>query len=226
MGEIARALIKIPLDGTPADVERRVRRYGDFSKLNNRWYATDSGKTHDRLANNPEEWAHYHTLYRQLRETWPVVPFKEEIRWLSERDGYVVGDFGCGEAFIAAEAGDKHTIHSFDHVAIDKRVIACDIAHVPLEDDTLDLAIFCLSLMGSNFTDYIREAHRCLHIDGHLHVWEAASYFDDIKKFAAALAKLGFDVTTPSIEGAFVRIYAFKNAKKPDAKLVLRSGER
>jgi len=221
MSEVARAFIKIPLDGTPVDVERRVRRYGDFSKMNNRWYATDSGKTHDRLANNPEEWAHYHTLYRQLRETWPVVPFKEEIRWLSERDGYVVGDFGCGEAFIAAEAGVKHTIHSFDHVAIDKRVIACDIAHVPLEDDTLDLAIFCLSLMGSNFTDYIREAHRCLHIDGHLHVWEAASYFEDVKKFAAALAKLGFDVTTPSTEGAFVRIHAFKNAKKPDAKLVL-----
>lgn len=221
MSEVARAVIKIPLDGTPADVERRVQRYGDFSKMNNRWYATDSVKTHDRLANNPEEWAHYHTLYRQLRETWPVVPFKEELRWLSERDGYVVGDFGCGEALIAAEAGDKHTIHSFDHVAIDKRVIACDIAHVPLEDDTLDLAIFCLSLMGSNFTDYIREAHRCLHIDGHLHIWEAASYFDDVKKFAARLAKLGFDVTTPSIEGAFVRIHAFKNAKKPDAKLVL-----
>lgn len=56
MSEVARAVIKIPLDGTPADVERRVRRYGDFSKMNNRWYASDSVKTHDRLANNPEEW--------------------------------------------------------------------------------------------------------------------------------------------------------------------------
>lgn len=221
MSEVARAVIKIPLDGTPADVARRVQRYGDFPLLNNRWYAADSVKTHDRLANNPEEWAHYHTLYKELRATWPVVPFKEEIRWLSEREGYVVGDFGCGEALIATEAGDRHTIHSFDHVAIDQRVIACDIAHVPLEDDTLDLAIFCLSLMGSNFTDYIREAHRCLHLDGHLHLWEAASYFDDVKRFAAALAKLGFDVTTPSVEGAFVRIYAIKNGKKPDAKLVL-----
>lgn len=219
--EVARPVIKIPLDGTPADVERRVQRYGDFSKMNNRWYASDSKKTHDRLAANPEEWAHYHTLYRQLRDSWPVVPFKEEIRWLADRDGYVVGDFGCGEAFIAAEAGDRHTIHSFDHVAIDPRVIACDIAHVPLEDDTLDLAIFCLSLMGSNFTDYIREAHRCLHIDGHLHIWEAASYFDDVKKFAAALKKLGFDVTEPSVEGAFVRIYAIKNGKKPDPTVVL-----
>ena len=221
MSEVARTVIKIPLDGTPADVERRVQRYGDFSKMNNRWYASESTKTHERLASNREEWAHYHTLYRQLRETWPVVPYKEEIRWLSERDGYVVGDFGCGEALIAAEAGDRHTVHSFDHVAIDQRVIACDIAHVPLEDDTLDLAIFCLSLMGSNFTDYIREAHRCLHIDGHLHIWEAASYFDDVKKFTSALAKLGFDVTTPSVEGAFVRIYAIKNAKKVDKNLVL-----
>ncbi len=221
MSEVARTVIKIPLDGTPADVEKRVQRYGDFSKMNNRWYASGSTKTHDRLANNPEEWAHYHTLYRQLRETWPVVPFKEEINWLLARDGYVVGDFGCGEAFIAAEAGRQHTVHSFDHVAIDKRVIACDIAHVPLEDESLDVAIFCLSLMGSNFTEYIREAHRCLVLDGHLHIWEAASYFEDVKKFAAALGKLGFDVTAPNIEGAFVRIYAHKNNKKSDAKLVL-----
>jgi superfamily II DNA or RNA helicase len=221
MSEVARTVIKIPLDGAPADVERRVQRYGDFSKMNNRWYASASDKTHDRLSSNPEEWAHYHTMYRQLRETWPVVPFKEEIRWLSERDGLVVGDFGCGEAFIAAEAGAKHTIHSFDHVAIDKRVIACDIAHVPLEDESLDLAIFCLSLMGSNFTDYVREAHRCLRLDGMLHIWEAASYFEDVKKFCRQLERLGFDVMSPDEQGAFVRIYAVKDSKKVDKTLVL-----
>jgi hypothetical protein len=221
MSEVARAVIKIPLSGAPADLERRIQRYGDFAKMNNRWYSSSSDNTHDRLANSSEEWAHYHTMYRQLRETWPVVPFKEEIRWLLERDGFVVGDFGCGEAFIAAEAGAKHTIHSFDHVAIDKRVIACDIAHVPLEDESLDLAIFCLSLMGSNFTDYVREAHRCLRLDGMVHVWEASNYFDDVRKFCSALGRLGFDVMEPSTEGAFTRIYAVKNAKKADEKLVL-----
>ncbi len=223
VSEVARTVIKIPLDGSPADVERRVQRYGDFTKLNNRWYSSASHNTHERLSQNKEEWAQYHTLYRQLREKWDVVPFEEEIRWLSEpdREGYVVGDFGCGEAFIAAKAGDRHTVHSFDHVAIDQRVIPCDIAHVPLEDGSLDLAIFCLSLMGSNFTDYIREAHRCLRIDGWLHIWEAASYFDDVKAFCSALGRLGFEVTSPSTEGAFVRIYALKSNKKPDPKLVL-----
>ena len=83
MSEVARAVIKIPLDGDAAPMSSAAsQRYGDFSKMNNRWYASSSDKTHDRLANNPEEWAHYHTLYRQLRETWPVVPYKEEIRWL------------------------------------------------------------------------------------------------------------------------------------------------
>ncbi len=221
VSEILRPVIKIPLSGEPAEVERRVSRYGDFSKMNNRWYSSTSGKTHERLAANPEEWAHYHTMYQQLRESWPVVPFKEEIRWLSERDGLVVGDFGCGEAQVARAVTPQHTVHSFDHVAIDARAIACDIAHVPLEDETLDLAIFCLSLMGSNFTDYVREAHRCLRLDGMLHIWEPTSYFDDVKKFCSQLARLGFDVMAPSEEGAFARIYAVKNAKKVDLKLVL-----
>ena len=219
--EVQRPVIKIPLSGEPSEVQRRVARYGDFSKMNNRWYASASESTHARLADNPEEWAHYHTMYRQLRESWPVVPFKEEVRWLSEREGFVVGDFGCGEACIAAAVAERHQVHSFDHVAINDSVVACDIARVPLEDGVLDLAIFCLSLMGSNLTDYIREARRCLGLDGWLHIWEPTSYFDDLPKFCAQLARLGFDVMAPETEGAFVRIYAVRNGKKPDPKLVL-----
>jgi hypothetical protein len=33
---------------------------------------------------------------------------------------------------------------------------------VPIETGVLDIAIFCLSLMGLNFIDYIIEASRCL----------------------------------------------------------------
>jgi superfamily II DNA or RNA helicase len=221
--EVERPVIKIPLSGGPSEVERRVARYGDFSKMNNRWYAGTSDSTHARLAGNPEEWGHYHTMYRQLRESWPVVPFKEEVRWLSEsgREGLVVGDFGCGEALIAEAVSDRHQVHSFDHVAIDDRVIACDIANVPLPDGALDVAVFCLSLMGSNFTDYVREARRCLRLDGWLHLWEPANYFEDLSKFCSKLGRLGFDVMAPEKEGAFVRIYAVRNAKKADPAVVL-----
>ncbi|NOU33304.1 MAG: methyltransferase-like protein [Polyangiaceae bacterium] len=223
IAEILRPVIKIPLSGEPTEVARRVARYGDFSRMNNRWYAAGSDATHARLAANPEEWAHYHTMYSQLRASWPVVPYKEEIRWLSEpeREGLVVGDFGCGEALIGKAVSERHRVHSFDHVAIDASVVACDIAQVPLKDGTLDVAILCLALMGANFTDYVREARRCLRLDGSLHIWEPASYFDDVGKFCNKLARLGFDVMSPETEGAFVRIYALRNAKKADPNLVL-----
>lgn len=219
--QLVRPAIEVPLSGEPSEVERRVSRYGDFTHMNNRWYAATSDSTHRRLSGHSEEWAHYHTMYQQLREAWPVVPYKEEIRWLSEREGLVVGDFGCGEALIAGAVADRHLVYNFDHVAIDQRVVACDISHVPLEDGTLDVAIFCLALMGSNFTDYVREGHRCLRLDGWLHLWEPTSYFGDLKKFCSKLGRLGFDVMEPQTEGAFVRIYAVRNARKPDPTLVL-----
>ena len=218
---LERRLIKVPLSREPAEVKRRTQRYGDFSRMNNRWYAADSQKTHTRLEANPEEWAHYHTMYQSLRESWEVVPFKEEIRWLEQREGYTVADFGCGEAMIAEAVGERHQVFSFDHVAINDNVRACDITAVSLDDGSLDVAIFCLSLMGANFTEYLREAHRCLRVDGELHVWEPASYFEDVEQFCADLGHLGFDVLSPRKEGLFMRIRALKNVSAPVPDRVL-----
>lgn len=222
METVERHLIEVPLSREPADVKRRTQRYGDFSRMNNRWYGTSSDKTHARLEANPEEWAHYHTMYQELREHWEVVPFEEEIRWLEKREGYEVGDFGCGEALIAKAVSDRHRVHSFDHVAIDRTVTACDIAAVPLDDGSLDVAIFCLSLMGANFTDYLREAHRCLALDEHLRIWEPAKYFDDPEEFREDLRRLGFDVFPPKKQGLFLFFHATKNAQEPDPDITLR----
>ncbi len=219
---IARKQIVIPLSGEPSEVKRRVAAYGDFTRINNRWYQSSSQKTHARLEANAEEWAHYHTLYREARQSWDVVPFEEEIRWLEKREPLVVGDFGCGEAILAQRVGAKHDVRSFDHVAVNASVVACDLAAVPLDDGVLEVAIFCLSLMGTNFTDYIREAHRCLRLDGRLHIWEAASYFDDVEEFCDGLARLGFEVVEPRKQGAFIRIHAMKATTTPAANVVLR----
>ena len=75
--------------------------------------------------------------------------------------------------------------------------------------------------MGSNFTDYLREAHRCLRLDGFLHIWEPAGYFEDVSKFCSNLQRLGFEVVPAETEGAFVRISATKNTKKTAPNVVL-----
>jgi hypothetical protein len=220
---ISRARIVVPLpEDNVADVQHRRRRYGDFSQMNQRWNQGRSEATHERLAANPEEWMQYHTLYREARKDWAVVPYEEMIRWCRQRSGYVIGDFGCGEAKLAEAVSDRHTVHSFDHVAVNDNVVACDMAHVPLDDETLDVAIFLLSLMGANFSDYLREAYRTLKLDGQLHIIEATSRFTDADAFTNALKKLGFGGIDVEDKWKFTHIQARKTERLPRSGVDLR----
>ncbi len=220
---IARPKIFIPLpDDDPADIQRRQQRYGDFSTLNRLWNQSRSDTTHQRLQANPEEWMQYHTLYQESRKTWSVIPYEEMIRWCQQRSGYAIADFGCGEAKLAEAVSDRHTVYSFDHIAINNNVIACDMAHVPLNDEELDVAIFSLSLMGSNFTDYLRQAHRTLKLDGQLHIIEATSRFSNIAQFQTDLEALGFDVVRVREMWKFTHIRAIKTEQRPQDGIELR----
>jgi len=216
---VSRTPITAAFSPDAAETERRIRSYGDLSAMNRRWNQTDSSKTAERLRQNPDEWAHYHTLYREARKTWAVVPFEEVIRWAEKRSGYVIGDFGCGEARLATALADRHTVHSFDYVAANDDVIACDMVHVPMEDEALDVAVFSLSLMGANFTDYLREAWRLLKLDGHLHIYEATSRFTDRDSFADGLKGLGFSIVTIEDAWKFTHIHAIKAEHAPDPSI-------
>lgn len=192
---VIRPKIFVPLpDVNPVDVQRRNVQYGDFSRMNARWSNSYSHTTYKRLQENSEEWMQYHTLYQEARRTWSVIPYEEAIKWLQKRSGLVVGDFGCGEALIAKALTGKHTIHSFDFIAINDRVIECDIARVPLEDSCLDVAMFNLSLMGLNIADYIREAARTLKLDGQLWLYEVKSHIKDLQGFIQGLELAGFRI--------------------------------
>ena len=92
------------------------------------------------------------------------------IQWAQEREGLVIGDFGCGEALLERQP-ENDTVHNFDHIAINDEVIEGDMGQTPLDNESLDHAIFSLSLMGANFTDYLKEAYRVLKLDGSLHIW-------------------------------------------------------
>jgi len=220
---IARPRIVVPLpDTNPTDVKRRRRRYGEFSTMNRTWNQGPSEATHARLQANPEEWAQYHTLYREARKDWAVVPYEELIRWCCQRSGYAIGDFGCGEAKLAEAVSDRHTVYSFDHVAVNDDVVACDLAHVPLDDETLDVAIFSLSLMGANFADYLREGYRSLKLDGQLHVIEATARFSDRNAFVKAVEGLGFAIVSVEDKWKFTHIRALKTERHPREDVELR----
>jgi superfamily II DNA or RNA helicase/SAM-dependent methyltransferase len=163
-----RTQLKVPLPEFETEIARR--RFGDFSMMNSRFNCAYSQTTHERLKQNPEEWYLYHTLYREARQSWTEIPYGKIAKSLEKRPDWVVGDFGCGEAKLAECLPNQ--VYSFDHIAINENVISCDITQTPLEDETLDVAVFSLSLMGINYPDYLKEAYRVLKFGGLLKIAE------------------------------------------------------
>jgi hypothetical protein len=208
--EILRPTLKVPLP--PETVKDGIRQFGDFSIMNARINSSQSQTTHLRFQKNPAEWFLYHTLYREARSTWPEVPFKVFAEWLQRRPDWVVGDFGCGEAELARLVPNK--VYSFDHVAVNESVAVCDMAATGLADQTLDVAVFSLSLMGLNYRDYLHEAYRLVRYGGWLKIAEPAARWGNGKlgQLLDALASCGFSmVGRPSHRDRFIYLDAIKS---------------
>ena len=188
----------------------RLARFGDFSRINAEWNRAKSITTNKKITDNPELWFHYHQLFEEKKSTWELTPTTEIIKYFKSRDGLTIGDFGCGKALLQKELSDKHIIHSFDHYAYNKNVIACDFSKTPLDNNSLDVVVFSLSLMGNNLHEYIREAHRVLKMDGKLFIYESTSRFNDIQRFQRELLQFGFDYINVKNHWKFTFIRAEK----------------
>jgi Hypothetical methyltransferase/Helicase conserved C-terminal domain len=208
--EVLRPILRVPLP--PDSVSDATKRFGDFSTMNARINSSRSQTTHLRFQQNPEEWFLYHTLYREARSTWPEVPFNVFGEWLKRRPDWVVGDFGCGEAELARLVPNK--VYSFDHVAVNESVVVCDIAATGLADQTLDVAVFSLSLMGLNYQDYLREACRLVRYGGWLKIAEPVTRWREgnIEELLGAIASSGFSmVGQPIFRDRFIYLDAIKS---------------
>lgn len=102
-----------------------------------------------------------------------------------------IADLGCGDAGIShglEKEKKKHKlqIHSFDLQSPSPLVTRADIANLPLADDSVDVAIFCLALMGTNWVDFIEEAFRILRWKGELWIAEIKSRFGRVSSKAGS----------------------------------------
>lgn len=91
-----------------------------------------------------------------------------------------IADLGCGDARLASElqrdkAKLKLDVLSFDLHSPHPLVTKADIANLPLANGSVDVAIFCLALMGTNWIDFVEEAYRVLRWKGELWVAEIKS---------------------------------------------------
>ena len=173
-----------------------------FRYLNQKLYESSSIEAFRHFQQFPDDFARYHEGFREQTKSWPMNPvdiFIDKLRQMKRHGKYKVVDLGCGEAKIGQEfANSKEiSVRSFDFVAVNKFVQVANMNDVPLANNSSDLVIFCLSLMNTDYTKAIEEAHRLLGLNGELWVAEVASRFggpQGVDKFTKSLADLGFNV--------------------------------
>lgn len=181
---------------TPLQAKMRLKlTSARFRHLNETLYTNPSATALSLFAATPSLFAEYHDGFsQQVSSSWPRNPVDDFISSIKARgplsnsnnplprrktQSCTVADLGCGDAPLARALIPsftkklKLTIHSYDLHAPNQHVTVADIAKLPLRDGEADLAVFCLSLMGTNWIDFVEEAWRVLRGDGKGEIWVA-----------------------------------------------------
>jgi ribosomal RNA-processing protein 8 len=185
-----------------------------FRHLNETLYTTDSSKAVELFNANPELFDEYHAGFaRQVKESWPSNPVDGYIQAVRRRGAVPVPkrgkplpnkplplprrpngvcnivDLGCGDAALARNLTPSAKklnlkLNSYDLQAPDPLITKADISNLPVEDGSMDVAIFCLSLMGTNWVSFVEEAWRVLRSDGKGECWvsEVKSRFGKVTR--------------------------------------------
>ena len=132
---------------------------GQFRMLNEALYTTTGDDALRMVKASPGTFGAYHAGFREQTKEWPTRPVDVIMKYLkTQPKSLVVADFGCGDAELAQKV--KQKVHSFDLESDAPGVIACNMANVPLPDDSVHVAVFSLSLMGTDYGKFLEEAHR------------------------------------------------------------------
>lgn len=156
--------------------------------------------------------------FREQTRKWPQRPVDVAIQWLKPKPSqWIVADLGCGDAELSTKASQK--VLSFDLIATNPRVIACNMTRVPLPPQSIDVAIFCLSLMGTDYGSFLLEASRLLRENGWLWIAEVQSRFMDecgksiLHIFIAAVENMGFALKKKTTDNSHFVVLEFQGKK-------------
>ncbi|XP_004466991.1 ribosomal RNA-processing protein 8 [Dasypus novemcinctus] len=185
-----------------------------FRYLNEQLYSGPSSAAQRLFQEDPEAFLLYHRGFQSQVKKWPLQPVDRIARDLRQWPAsLVVADFGCGDCRLASSI--RNPVYCFDLASLDPRVTVCDMAQVPLEDESVDVAVFCLSLMGTNIRDFLEEANRVLKPEGLLKVAEVSSRFEDVRTFLGAVTKLGFKVISKDLTNSHFFLFDFQKTGPP-----------
>lgn len=213
MEALREGLIDIETERTPIATEityiMKEREYSEsfINNVHSLANRSSSKTTHTRYVNNPDEFKEYHRQRDISKESWvedPVDRVADIINSWSNRYTRII-DMGCGMNKLKTVVNDNKTVQGVDHINVssDATVIEADMSNLNgiVDDNSKDVAVFCLSLWGVNYKEYFTEAYRILDNDGRMIIVEPSSkfgadkHFSTIDEFVDDVENYGFERT-------------------------------
>lgn len=180
-------------------LEACTREYKDsvINDIHRKANTSTSSHMNGYFTSNPDKWKEYHKIREENKKTWVEDPLDAIAEKLNKPDNNnrIIADLGCGMNQLKDKVKNYSEWYSFDHYSEDETVIKADIANLKehLADNSVDIAVFCMSLWGTNYMDYIKEAYRYLKIDGIMHIVEPKDKVNQAVLFGGA-AQFGFNL--------------------------------
>jgi len=164
--------ININLYPELSEEERKNRINSELTEFNKRGKTTLSSTMNKEFNENPDSSFRYHRLRRESMKHWNEIPYQYIADKIKDTTDVVI-DFGCGDNQFKNCIPNNKVI-SVDHIAFDDTVIACDMKDLSqhIDDKSVDIAVFSLSLWGINYRDYLKEANRVLIKRGMIYIAE------------------------------------------------------
>jgi superfamily II DNA or RNA helicase len=190
--------------------KRIIRINSELQEFNRLGKVTSSHNLNKKFNDNPSSWFNYHKLRREAMKDWNEIPYEVIAKKIKNKN-HIVVDFGCGDNQMKKLIPNNKVI-SFDHIAFDDSVIPCDMADLSpyLENESVDVAVFSLSLWSPNYKDYINEAYRVLNFGGFIHIAEPLNNYqtnEEKNQLIKLITDVGFNITINPIHYSDKFIY-------------------
>ena len=180
-----------------------TREYKESFICNIHQKANTSSSSHmnEYFRSNPDKWREYHSIREENKKEWVEDPINVIAEKLNKNRHQVIADLGCGMNQLKTLVNSYSQWYSFDHYSDDETVIKADISDLReyLQDNSVDAAVFCMSLWGTNYMDYIKESYRYLKNGGIVYVAEPKDKINQSELIGGA-TQIGFEIISIDFE--------------------------
>ena len=198
-------------------VETKTREYSSESIITSthqKASTSTSSRMHEWFSEDKSRWKEYHKVREENLKDWVENPITVIAERLNENSGQTIADLGCGMNRLKDLVKNYKAWYSFDHCAVDPSVVEADCSdlHEYLGDESVDSAVFCMSLWGTDYLDSIKEAHRYLKTGGTLYVVEPKDKVDQ-SVLLGEVVQLGFNLTNLVLERNGKTYFEYKKVR-------------